>query len=694
MFIKSLAVKNFKKFPELAINFTSDITVIRGPNERGKSTLLAAFLAGLFYDPKKHNKEIDELKAWNSDKMYEITVYIEHNGEDIELYKNFETGEARLENKTKNNKFTTYAQISEYLYEIGALRSLALFEHTACVEHDALAKITEGKKDISQALLGLITSSRENVSSDKILKKVSEIIADLQRGTRSPAKNPGRLKQLSDEIVGLGTAREKAGKELDQNAAQTAQLGTLTGEYDKARNEFEVKKRQYEKNQEYFKTGEELKNLHSQLSRVNADFEALKEIADKKKYLYFQLDKMSALRSFNWEKFSQQKETLAVKKEKLQHFQREAERLAKEKKPSARHWKKPYLAATLLFFALGFLGFVDPRFFAFFGLFFTVFIYSFVFKKGFVVHTGAVAVKEAGSLVHEIAVIEKQIEKMFQENGAGNEKELIEKVKTYNQYGSELARLESKEEGILRGSVFEDFIKQRDELLKRVAIEESKISSAEEKANPPKPETQRSLEIEIQKYQKEMERLHKEIAQKEAVANFSRADHEALVKIEEEMEYKERQKAGVERKLKAMEYLYDALEEAQRKTIAQSRSRIEDYMRRYLPVITDGRYNNVRVKDDLSFEVWSEDKKGMIVPEENLSKGTIDQFYLIARFALLDILNKGVKSLILLDDPFLGFDAARKARAREIITDLMPAFQVIIFTHSPEYDSWGAVIEL
>ena len=146
--------------------------------------------------------------------------------------------------------------------------------------------------------------------------------------------------------------------------------------------------------------------------------------------------------------------------------------------------------------------------------------------------------------------------------------------------------------------------------------------------------------------------------------------------------------------MKVLGELQSALAEAQNKAIAQSRSHIEEYMRRYLSAITDGRYHNVRVKDDLSFEVWSDDKKGMIVPEENLSKGTIDQFYLLARFAILDILNKGVKSLVLLDDPFLGFDAGRKARTKEILADLSSAFQIIIFTHSPEYDDWGKVVEI
>ena len=114
-----------------------------------------------------------------------------------------------------------------------------------------------------------------------------------------------------------------------------------------------------------------------------------------------------------------------------------------------------------------------------------------------------------------------------------------------------------------------------------------------------------------------------------------------LGEIEEEFERKQQQKENITHKLATLEMLKGALEEAQAKTIAVSRGAIEEYMRKYLPVITDGRYDNVTVKDDLSFEVWSGEKKGLIVPEEHLSKGTIDQFYLIARFAVLNLLNKG-----------------------------------------------------
>src|SRR3989304_8642724 len=116
MFIKSISLKNLKKFTELRADFPADITVVRGPNERGKSTLLSAFLAGLFYDPKKSNQDIQALKSWNSDRMYEIGFNIEHDGDDLEFYKNFESGEGFLANKTKNVKMTINLQLGDFLY--------------------------------------------------------------------------------------------------------------------------------------------------------------------------------------------------------------------------------------------------------------------------------------------------------------------------------------------------------------------------------------------------------------------------------------------------------------------------------------------------------------------------------------------------------------------------------------------------
>ncbi len=692
MYLKSIAIKNFKKFSNLTVNFPSDITVVKGPNEQGKSSLLAALLAGLFYDPKKSNQQIASLKSWHADKLYEIVTNIEHNGEDIQLLKNFETKELLLENKTTGKKYNTFSSVSDELYEIGALRSLALFENTACVKHDALARMSEGKKEISQALQALMTASGENISSEKILKKLSLVIASLQRGTKQQAKTPGLLKQLDADLAALAAKKSVVESELADLAEKSAHLGELTARFSIVKREYDAKEGQYRKNIAYFKTVQELEKLHAQANSANADYNTLMDIENKKGYLSVQQEKMKALKAIDWEKLYAQREALSVKKEKEKNIREEARRLVTQKKKVTTRVSMAHVAVSAALLALGFLGFVRVELFAAWVLFAVAFTYSFVFRRGIVMHTGVQLGAESESLAHEVAVLEKQYGKTLQENAVSSIEELVQKAKRYNEFGLEREKLESKEEGILRGGSRVHFKKERDELLKRIAIEEAKISD-EEKVSPPTPQEQRLLEMDREKQKQEVERLDKEMARVNAILH-SQYSKEDLAKLEEELEYKQAKKVNAERKLETIQLFADVLTEAQRKTIAQSRVAIEQYMRRYLPAITDGRYTNVKIKDDLSFEVWSDEKKGMIVPEENLSKGTIDQFYLVARFAVLALLNKGVKSLVLLDDPFSAFDATRREKTKEMLADVSGSFQIILFTHSSDYDGWGTVVTL
>lgn len=693
MYLRSIFVKNFKKFTELTAAFPSDISVVKGPNEQGKSTLLSAILAGLFFDPKKSNKDILSFKSWNSDKLYELDLEIEHQGELVRLHKNFETKELLLENATAKKKLVTFASISEYLFEIGALRSLPLFEHTACVRHDALSRMTEGKREISQALQELLTSSGENVSSDRVLKKIAALTVDIQRGLKQQAKNPGRLKQIEGELAELAKQKSALDAELKDIASKSAYLGTLAGEHQRAVAELGAKKKQYELNMVYFRVAEELKKLHGQLDQTEADMKTLQGCEQEKVKLNERLADYENIKTLDIRKWYAQKEAISVKKEKLTHAQEEANIMKVGHKSSRVHMKLVHLVLSLVLFAAGFSGFMDKRLFALWVLFAFSFVYSFVLKRGLVVHTQKSVSTEASGFAHEIAILEKQLEKVLLDNGVKSEEELIDKAKEYNSLVQELVKLESKAEGILRSRPLAEFERSYNELTRRIAIEEQKVSD-EQKAAPPTPQSQRLLEGEIERLGKETERLRRETEQIHTILHSSRADREALIAVEEEIEYRMTEQGRLERKVRMLEALAQSLSQAQANTIEKSRRAIEDYMRRYLLVLTDGRYDNVKVKDDLSFEVWSEEKKGMIVPEEHLSKGTIDQFYLIARFAVMDLLNKGVKSLVLLDDPFAGFDAKRRARAREVLADMTQKFQIIIFTHSSDYDSWGSVITI
>jgi len=691
MYLKSLSVKNFRKFKDFLVNFPSDITIVKGPNEQGKSTILLAILAGLFYDPKKSNKDIEALRSWNSEKLYKIIMELEDEGNEIVLEKNFDSKDIILENKSTGEKIQTYKEVADYLYEIGSIRSLPLFESTSCVKHDALSLITEGKREISQALQSLLTSSSESVNPDKIIKKMNEMIGNIKKGLKQASKTPGELKEVDEDIRDLKRKRDKLKIDLDELSAKVDYLGNIESEYKELEKNFESKDLQYKMNQKYFQITNDLEALNAQFEKINADLETVKELERGKEYILFQLEKMKALKGFDPQLLIKQKSDLREKEAKLEYLKKYFKSIENEKKGSQNY--KMLIYFSLGFFAVGFLGFWQYWFFSSFIFALLFFIFALFSKKRKISKERSKIIKEGEALEKELGQLKKKINKVFTENKVKNEIELNKKIKKYNEFLNELGKIESKEEGILRGGSFSDLKEERSKLAGKIAVEEEKISK-EQKMNIPTPQEQRLLELDLKKLAKSMEDMKKEILQVSTVVSQYNVDKEDLVKLEEEIIFLKDKKNNIEHKLRVLECASSAISEAQEKIISKSKKHIEEYMKKYLAIITDGRYDNIQVNNDLSFNVWSKEKEGMVVPEKNLSQGTIDQFYLVARFAILDALNKGKKSLILLDDPFHSFDDKRREKTKQLLNDLTGKFQVVLFTHSSDYDNWGSIVQI
>ena len=693
MYLKSLSVKNFRKFKDFSVGFPSDITVIKGPNEQGKSTILLAILAGLFYDPKKSNKDIDALKSWGSDALYEMRLDISNQGTDIVLEKNFEKKEILLENNTTDEKLTSFKDVSEYLFKIGSVRSLSLFEKTACVKHDALSSVSKGDREISQALQSLLTSSVEDISTDRILKRVNESLTSLQKGLKSASKTPGELKKINEDIANLEKQKIKLKADLDDLSKKSDYLGSVSMEYYHLKKDYDAKFRQHEMNLNYFKVMDTLEGLNSQYKELDADISVLDDLEKKKEYVVFQLERMNFLKDFNVQDFYKQLNELKDKESKLGLLKKEIKSHQENNSKDEKRKSKTNIILAVLFLILSASGFFNVFLFGFLALSLLFFVLHFSKKKDKVEDKTIAIKKQVSDLDENIKVLSKKIDDVFKKNKVEDMEGLMLEINKYNEFCQDLGKLESKEEGVLRGLSLEELKATKSDILKKIGVEEEKISD-EQRANVPTPQEQRLLEIDIEKSEKRIEDLEKEILQVSAVSNQYNVDNEYMVKIEEEIEFLNNRKNSLEKKVLVLGVLAETLKEAQFKIISESRSYIEDYMKKYISTITDGRYNNVKVNDDLTFEVWSDEKKGMLVPEEHLSQGTIDQFYFVVRLAILDVLNKGKRSLVLLDDPFHSFDIDRREKTKQVLTDLTDRFQFILFTHSSDYDSWGEVVEV
>jgi uncharacterized protein YhaN len=150
----------------------------------------------------------------------------------------------------------------------------------------------------------------------------------------------------------------------------------------------------------------------------------------------------------------------------------------------------------------------------------------------------------------------------------------------------------------------------------------------------------------------------------------------------------EEQKTAVERaldrlkdRLNVYELTYEMLEEAQEQTMRLARDELEPRSGQHLKRVAHGRYEKVEASNDLALSIFSAEKGGWIAAGDGeLSHGAVDQLYLAARLALIDLLFQNARPPLLMDDPFVMFDPQRRQAALRLCREIAEIHQVLFFT--------------
>ena len=153
--------------------------------------------------------------------------------------------------------------------------------------------------------------------------------------------------------------------------------------------------------------------------------------------------------------------------------------------------------------------------------------------------------------------------------------------------------------------------------------------------------------------------------------------------LEEKLEESQRILKRLSRKNDVLALISENISWARTQSISGFSAKIEKKMGEIISSITDGRYSKVKVDGNLSVSVLSAEKGQYIELDKEipLSTGTIDQIFLAARLALLDIITGGCRPPVLLDDTFSNFDdMGRKERAFDILESISGEYQVLYFT--------------
>jgi len=693
VFIKSLELNNFKRFKDLKLEFSGDITVIKGPNEQGKSSVVQAFIAAIFYDSAKSNEDIKKLQAWGSEKLYSIILGFEAQGEDYILEKDFEQKKISLKNETTEETIDDYKEVSKKLNQLGGYQSPELFFNTACVKQGELA-VLDKKQTISEALGDIVSGGGASISLRSIFKRIEKAQDDLKRGLgRGLAKNPGILLRLQGDLEKNSRELEAKRRIFEEEDKARQKLTSMLSEREALKESFDVKDRMYKNAIAYFEISKVLEGLNSEHDILRKKIDIMRELESQRSDIKRNLESLREFASIDLKKYTGLAEDLENLSNEISRIEDEIKEMKKRGIKVRETINPRFLISGGILLVLGFLGtIIHPALFFSWALFGILSFWAGFSKFFFSRMTQKKLQGKLSEIRDEIRGKGDILKKELTLFRVGSVDEIEQKKKEFHDQEIKLGNISSKIEGMLGGETKESVTERIKEVEKRIAIEEVKIK--EQKLRPSSREEQATLERDVERLQKKLFQMDRQVIELETLISRESAPREDIVRFEEKIFSIQEELKGARNKERVFTVLSETLYEAQQKTFSSTRKILEEYISEFLSEITEGKYSEIFIKPGMKIKVFSNEKGEEIEPEGNLSQGALEQLYLVARFALISMLYQSARPLVILDDPFGNFDQKRKAKVRQILKRLSQNFQIILLTCSDEYDKWGKAVML
>lgn len=149
--------------------------------------------------------------------------------------------------------------------------------------------------------------------------------------------------------------------------------------------------------------------------------------------------------------------------------------------------------------------------------------------------------------------------------------------------------------------------------------------------------------------------------------------------LQREIAALQEEKQEMEAELAALELARSVIEEVSSQIHREFAPRLNRAMGEIVAQVTAGKYRSVRIDEDLTIRAIAEGDRTVALT--SLSAGTVDQFYLALRVAILDLLTEGQERIpLLLDDPFVQYDHDRLRSALTYLSRMAEQRQVVLMT--------------
>jgi uncharacterized protein YhaN len=718
MKIKNIKLEKYKRFKNLSLDFDPGINVVVGENEAGKSTLAQAIMDLLYVDPTtKALSFVNSRKSWGTSHMPQIEMTFFALQSVFLLSKDFQKKTILLKNLDTKKQVDTYKESLDNLKKIIGITSEHLYRKTAFINQGDVALI-DSSDDLLHEITDMSTANGGGQNGvQKIIKNLQSELAILTRGLERPANNPGPIKLQQDRILKITdyqkdkkTQWEKkqlASNTQDESDVELEKVSAKIDEIKELLNNYKISK---EAKVNLSAVVDEIKLLEEKLQKVenlNREIENLKN--ETKKYSKFENPELEndikTIIGLEQSVKLSEKEVKNIGVESGINQQNlepiKATNVSKFPVVTAAH-----IIVTLIFLAIAVILYLTQQ-----SLVFPLIILLLGFFINLAILLwGKLSSKQVEltpnkSYEDSMTKLENQIKDRITNDKSELERILIKyEVKDVNEFYSlkadfvsiktKYSDLLSQRKVVLGGEDIEKVRKRQLELLYSKKEIETNVLTEKVLNTQLSPEKYLEKSRELDKLEIQQKNLTDELVASRTRVSDSNVEYSQIVTLEEELENSKKYLSDLIQKQKVLQLTISTLQEAVLEVSKSANKILEKTVGDKLSKITSNHYSNIKVKPDLTIQVYSNEKNDWVDPINELSRGTIDQIYFLVRLGFLKLITENKSIPIILDDPFVTADASRKESIREVITEIAKQHQVILFTNDFDYTEWGNTILL
>jgi hypothetical protein len=252
--------------------------------------------------------------------------------------------------------------------------------------------------------------------------------------------------------------------------------------------------------------------------------------------------------------------------------------------------------------------------------------------------------------------------------GINDFEERIDEFQNIKNYQVDLIRIEEQEKGLLHNQSFSEIQHQ---------VNSYDFETVEKYIQGLSQEQLSALNNEKNLVLEQEQQLTYEHIKVTTQLKESRKKYQSLADLDEEIQASEQKMQDYNHQLSVYQIIDDTLEEITRELKYEFSPSMNNTLSQLLAKITSGKYNQVKITPDMEI-LFKDPLTHKMQDVSNLSRGTIDLFYIIFRYTIAKWSHQGQSIPFVLDEVFAYFDDQRLAQSMDVLLDFKE--QVILFT--------------